>query len=305
MRGVRKTGGRSGGLTPMRLSPETRSLIASAMRRGINISKIAQVFGVSQKTVSHWAKRKRFSDKPRTAKRSKLTIEVELAILSMRTTFRWGCARIQQGLFCLPEYVKTALQNTVQEVKLSRSTINNVLKKHKLNGYLNEAKKWKFFRAKEPDELWQLDLKGPFTVQGKKYWWLVCIDDYSRFLLLAEQFEKVPGTKEIAQKLESIGRTPKNILTDNAKQFAKQWKRWCAENSTRALYAHPYYPQDKGKVERTIRNISEEFINLLTKFPHWLNGTIQEYKKWYNHSRFHRGIGTVPSALYKEVRNLT
>ena len=40
---------------------------------------------------------------------------------------------------------------------------------------------------KSPDELWQIDFKGPFSVGGKKYWFLVCIDDYSRFIVSAEQ----------------------------------------------------------------------------------------------------------------------
>jgi len=69
---------------------------------------------------------------------------------------------------------------------LSREAINNVLSKHGLNGY--PSKRWNFFRAKKPDELWQIDFKGPFTVHGKKYWFLICIDDYSRFLAIAEQF---------------------------------------------------------------------------------------------------------------------
>ena len=52
------------------------------------------------------------------------------------------------------------------------------------------------FRAKEPDELWQIDFKGPFSVGGKKYWFLVCIDDYSRFIVSAEQFDHEFTTAE-------------------------------------------------------------------------------------------------------------
>jgi hypothetical protein len=62
-------------------------------------------------------------------------------------------------------------------VKLSRETINNVLAKNKQNGYEHEFKRWEFFQSKEPDERWHIDFKGPLTVQGKKYWFLVCIDD--------------------------------------------------------------------------------------------------------------------------------
>jgi transposase len=64
------------------------------------------------------------------------------------------------------------------------------------------------------------------------------------------------------------------------------------------LFAHPYYPQDKGKVERAIRNVAEEFVYLLKKFPAWLRGKIKAYQRWFNTKRFHHGIDTVPMALY-------
>src|SRR3989339_13435 len=124
---------------PMRLSPEQRSLIAKARDRNIKISRIAEVFGISQTTVKKWSKRKRFTDNSRKSKESKVTLEVELAILSIRAFFEWGTARIQQGLINLPEYAKEALQNTVENVHLSRTAINAVLKKHKLNGYKNKT----------------------------------------------------------------------------------------------------------------------------------------------------------------------
>jgi len=64
------------------------------------------------------------------------------------------------------------------------------------------------------------------------------------------------------------------------------------------LHAHPYYPQDKGKVERTIRNVAEEFVYLLKKFPEWLDGKMDEYRRWFNNKRFHNGINDFPSKLY-------
>jgi len=226
--------------------------------------------------------------------------------MALRTTFRWGTARIQQGLLALPQFMRDALPNVVQGVHLSRVAINAVLRKHGANGYSREQKAWKFFRASRPDELWQLDLKGPYTVQGVRYWFLVCIDDYSRFLLLFEQFDHVPSTREIAGLLERLGRRPAGILTDNGGQFQEQWKGWCREQAVKALFAHPYYPQDKGKVERCIRNVSQEFIYLLRRFPGWVGGKLLEYQKWFNNQRYHRGIHGYPGEVYRcNVGNCT
>jgi hypothetical protein len=42
------------------------------------------------------------------------------------------------------------------------------------------------------------------------------------------------------------------------------------------------------------------------EFPEWLKGKLGEYKEWFNHSRFHRGIKAHPADLYKcNVRKLT
>lgn len=288
-----------GEVTHMRTTPEQRQLMADAVKRGKNINIVADVFGVCIKTVKRWCKGRRFKDKPRKPKESKITIKIELAILAMRTMFKWGTARIQQGLVNLPAYAKKALQNSVENVKLSRTAINDVLKKHKLNGYFNKSKTWKFFRAKKANELWQLDLKGPFRVEGRKYWFVICIDDYSRYLIIAEQLDHDPKIEEIESLIKPYIKKykPKSILTDN-KPFRKEWEQWCKANDVKALFAHPYYPQDKGKVERAIRNVSEEFIYLIKKFPDWINGFIKKYQKWYNEKRFHRGICSVPAELY-------
>ena len=69
-------------------------------------------------------------------------------------------------------------------------------------------------------------------------------------------------TNEITSVLQKLNIKPEKILTDNGGQFREQWRMWCKENELEAVFAHPYYPQDKGKVERTNRNIGEELISI-------------------------------------------
>ena len=243
----------------MRQSVEARRLIATAVDRVGNISLVARVFGVTRKTVYRWCKRrKRLKDRKGKPKKGRVTEDVELSILRLRLTFEWGTARIQQGLFSLPAFMREAFPELAQGVKLSRTTINNVLKKHRLNGYKREQKTWKFFRAKRQNELWQIDLKGGFILHGKKHRFLVVIDDYSRYLLLTHHFDHVPTTQEIFDLLLPLieRHRPKSILSDNGSQFRKTWERLCKQYGMEPLFAHPYYPQDKGKVERAIRNIN-------------------------------------------------
>ena len=288
----------------MRLTPDQRSLIARAIDNVGNKSLVAKVFGVTRKTADKWYKRRKHTkDRRRKKAESKVTLQVELFILALRTLFGWGTERIRKGLLSLPNFMLDTLKSLhveiIQEFSLSRTSINNVLIKHKLNGYKNEAKSWKFFRAEKADELWQLDIKGPVTLFGRKYYFVICLDDYSRYLILAEQFEHAPTVEEMTRLLDKIfkKRKPEKILTDN-NPFKENWDNWCKENGVESIHAHPYYPQDKGKVERNIRNIAEEFIYLLKKFPEWLNGKIKEFVSWFNTKRFHCGIKAIPTQLY-------
>jgi len=288
----------------MRLTPEKRGLIGEAIDRGVNKSLVAKVLGVTRKTIYKWDKRrKHLKDRKRKKKKSKITLKVELFILALRNTFEWGTERIKKGLSSLPKFMLDTLSKlnvkVVQGLDLSRTAINNVLKKHKINGYKNKTKSWKFFRAKKKNELWQLDIKGPFKVGGKKYYFIICIDDYSRYVLLAEQLDHCPTILEICSLLKPLVKKhkPKKILTDN-NPFKEEWDNWCKDNNIESLHAHPYYPQDKGKVERAIRNFAEEFVYLIKKFPEWLDGKIKEYQRWFNRKRFHRGINAIPCELY-------
>jgi len=286
----------------MRLNPLERKLMAKSVKQGNPINIVARVFGVSRTTVWYWSDEtlnSSFEDLPRNSK-SKISIEVEIAIMYMRLTFKWGTARIQQGLMNLPEFMLKEIEVRAQNFKLSRTSINNVLKKHRINGYQTEGKTWKFFRAKKQNELWQVDLKE-FKFEGKKYFIFVVVDDYSRFILLLSLFDHCPATSDLTSVLQKLNVKPEKILADNGGQFREQWKTWCIKNKIKPLFAHPYYPQDKGKVERTIRNLAEEFVNLLSKFKHWINGKLEEWRIWFNEKRFHRGIKDYPSNLYVKL----
>lgn len=135
------------------------------MLKGISVNIVADVFNISRTTVWRWCTRayhpgrESFKDRPKDGKSKKITCEVESSIIALSISFKWGTARIQQALLNLPEFMRKALNVCVQGVYLSRTTINNVLSKHNLNGYEGKHKAWEFFRAKKPDELWQLDIK--------------------------------------------------------------------------------------------------------------------------------------------------
>jgi hypothetical protein len=204
----------------VRLSPDIRGTFNKLVKKGLTVTRIAELFDTTRQTVHRWLNRAKhvgreyYKDRPKKPKESKVTMQVELSILKLRTTFKWGTAHIQQGLYNLPDFILKSVHG-VQGVKLSREIINNVLARNSQNGYLNEFKRWNFFRDSEPDELWQIDFRGPFSVGGKKFWFLVCIDDYSRFIVCADQFDHDLTTAETVAVLEKQRQLPKAILCDH------------------------------------------------------------------------------------------
>jgi hypothetical protein len=125
--------------------------MVKAVRNGMEKTDAAKAFGVSRGTVWKWCKRAKhrgresFRDLPRKPKKGKITRKVENAIVAIRSTFKWGTARIQQALFNLPKFMREKLTACVQRIHISRTAINGVLRRYGLNGYGREEKAWKFF----------------------------------------------------------------------------------------------------------------------------------------------------------------
>ena len=84
----------------VRLSPDIRGAFRVLAKKDLTVSSIAQMFNTTRQTVYRRLRRGKhrgsetFKDKPRQPKESKVTFEVELSVLKLRTTFKWGIARI-------------------------------------------------------------------------------------------------------------------------------------------------------------------------------------------------------------------
>lgn len=306
------------------VTPEIRELIVKARRNGKRVKDIAEMFDVNRKTVWKWCKRTMKVGRPVYRDRSrkpyrvhrKITPNVEEAILLLRDSFNWGTQRIMVALLSPPPYIRYFLETVIGEewrkIRLSRQSINNVLKRHKMNGspYKKTRKEWKFFRAECPNDMWQIDIKGPFLIDGKRMNALLILDDYSRFLVSVQLFKSIT-TDVVTQALDqsiSTYNSPRKILADNGPQFRATFEKWCTEPQRKidVVHAPPFYPQCKGKIERCIRNFNEEYIRLDMVFED-ISTFVGEYQEWYNTERYNSGIHDIPMNLYlsENVTDLT
>lgn len=289
-----------------------RKLLVAARRRGERVKDIARMFGVNRWTVWKWWKRTRrsggiscksLSRRPKTVYK-KVDRRIENQIVALRTSFKWGTGRIKQYLLSPPGYIKKFVKKVTERrfeaCLLSRQAINEVLKKHRMNGSPYRAvKDWKFFRARKPNEMWQIDLKGPCLIGDRRRHLLVVIDDHSRYLVLVEILERIKAEDVIAvlERVLKRRKLPKLILSDNGPQFKEEFAEWCRRRGIEVEHTPPHYPQSKGKVERCIRNINEEFLRL-NRFIEDVPSALKQFVRWHNNERFHTGIGAFPADVY-------
>ena len=154
-------------------------MIIESERSGKTISDICTAFGVSRQTWYKWKKRynvygidglKNQSKRPHNIKNVKVTKELEKIILELRLNNRFGPMRIR---FRLKRKYGVSW----------KKTIYNLLKRHNLNILSVKLKrKYRRFEMKHPNELVQMDTKGPFYLKGSqnKHYFIHVIDDCSR-----------------------------------------------------------------------------------------------------------------------------
>ena len=298
------------------LTPEIRKRIVKAYKKGYRIKDIAAIFDVSRWVVWKWRKRAHhpgrtnYRDRPRKPLKTypRVTQEIENAVVVLRDAFNWGTHRISLNLRSPPGYINHLLStitgSTWEPVNISRQTVNKILKKHRRNGspYKRNKKDWKYFRARKPNGLWQIDIKGPFLLDGKRLYALIIVDDHSRFIVYCGLYASIKKEEVITALEWAVKRYgyPTRLLCDNGSQFkSHDLKHWCKTNKVKYEPAPPNYPETKGKVERAIRNLKEKYLVLDKVFEN-VSLLLAEYIEWFNNVRYSLGIEGIPSSFYYE-----
>ena len=125
------------------------------------------------------------------------------------------------------------------------------------------------FQAQRPNELWCGDVcHGPFVphprVPGSRRGRLFSLlDDHSR-LILAGRWgpeENTRAGQDVLRAAVVHRGVPEALLVDNGAPFrAHQLARSCAVLGIRLVFAKPYAPETKGKLERFHRYLRERFL---------------------------------------------
>ena len=115
------------------------------------------------------------------------------------------------------------------------------------------------FQQRHRNQLWTSDIKyGPYLPIGrdgsKKQVYLVCfMDDATRAILHGSFYptlDQVIVEDCFRQAVQKFG-APTAVFFDNGKQYRTRWmSRACSKMGIRLLFARPYSPESKGKIEK-------------------------------------------------------
>lgn len=193
--------------------------------------------------------------------------------------------------------------------ELSRATFYRYLNKNpellELAGEGAKQNERRRFSYANVNDLWQSDVMyGPYVHDGNKRrqtYLIAFLDDASRMpTYSAFYYEQNFLSLRDALKEAVLRRgKPKMVYTDNGKIFrSQQFALICASFGCSVLYAKPFEPQGKGKVERMFRTVRERFLNKQGS-GHWksLDQLNKEYWRWlevdYLHKE-HTSLGRSP-----------
>lgn len=172
------------------------------------------------------------------------------------------------------------------------------------------------FQKRHRNQLWQSDLKyGPYLPIGlngamKQVYLVVMLDDATRYVLsafFAPTLDQSIVENCFRQSVQQYG-IPEAVYFDNGKQYRTKWMgRTCSKLGVRLLYAKPYMPESKGKVERFNRIVDSFLSEIALERPRTLEKLNKKFQVWLeecyqNKPHSALGVNISPRTAYHSDR---
>jgi transposase InsO family protein len=280
--------------------------VVAASRREKPLVALCAEFGISRPTGSLWVKRygeaglagiAERSRRPRTFPAQTPWAQEE-RVIALRLQYPdWGARKLEVVL-------------AREGVKLTRSTIHRILLRYDL---IRDADRHpqavKRFERDRPNELWQMDFKGP------KNWPhaigpLSVIDDHSRYLIALRATGKLDGglvREQLEQAFERCG-LPDAMLMDHGTPWWN-WQSfsgrthlslWMMRQGIRLCWSGIRHPQTQGKVERfhgSLQRALDRRGGVGAEPQAWLDS----YRSEYNQVRPHEALAMrTPASVWSK-----
>jgi transposase InsO family protein len=279
--------------------------VLAASRKRERFSELCREFGISRQTGYTWVKRYAAGGSSQVVDRSRrpahsparTAAAMEQAVVELRQQRPdWGAPKLQVLL--------AQQQGGVSPISVR--TVHRILERHDLIRDQDRHRPApKRFERSRPNELWQMDFKGPpgFN-RASPVGPLSILDDHSRYVLALTQLgsTRMAGVQSTLETTFQQCGLPEAMLVDHGTPWwnpASPWGLtevavWIMRQGVRLLYSGIRHPQTQGKIERMHgalqRAVRRRRADLLEQT--WLDLFRQEY----NHLRPHESLAMATPA---------
>lgn len=277
----------------------TRARSLRVWREGASIAEACTEGHCSRATLFRWRDRYEddglagLLDRPRPGDRSDLSPELEQAILLVRLLSYWNSRRI-------------AAEFGRRGIHVSHGQIDRLLARTGTNRTSEPRVRGPRYERSHPNELWHIDLKGPFHLPNptggrRSCHFVALVDDFSRYLLgihAVPSKEALPVLDALAEAVDLCG-VPLSLMTDNGTPFVtivrtmlSRFQRTLAELAVRHIRTQVDTPWTNGKIEAFWATLQAEVLDR----QHLVDLAAAEvavnaYATYYNYHRLHGSIG--------------
>jgi transposase InsO family protein len=279
--------------------------IALARSGNFKFKHLCQKFGISRTTGYKWFGRVRdmglpdaLKDHSRKPALSPAVThkDVEDAIINLRKTYPyWGARKLRVLLRERNFSLRTPCERT----------INRILKRnHLLVENSPQGKEFGRFEYEKPNQMWQMDYKGEFSVPPGVYCYpLTVLDDHSRYNLVLDAHLKISmdNVRFSLTKAFRLNGLPERMLLDHGAvwygtaDLKHHWTRlnvWLMRLGINLIYASYCHPQTLGKDERFHRTLKYDLLKRShIDSPDKIQGMFDSFRYEYNHIRPHDSLG--------------
>jgi transposase InsO family protein len=270
------------------------------------IGQVAAEFGVSRKTACKWLAiydadpAAPLVDRSRRPLHSPAQTDIccQQRVLQLRDRTNWG-----------PRKIHAVLRREGVSGVPSVRTLANILRRNGRIGCgasVPAPPSCQRFVRPAPNDLWQLDHKGPIHVARSKLIPFTVIDDHSRYLLAFEPLvdRTMARCWQVLWEIFAQAGMPQQILSDNAfgtmgpeQPIGLSWfdARLIRLGIT-PLHGRRYHPQTQGKVERLHASAVRELIYFNARRD-CAESFIRDCRRWrvlYNTQRPHEALDDQP-----------
>ena len=289
----------------MEVREQRVAFAVSALRGEKPLRELCAEFGISRPTGYLWLSRYRehgvegIAERSRRPRRSpsQTAWMAERRVVDLRLRYPdWGARKLQAVL-------------AEQGLRLTASTVHRILLRYDLvREQDRHAAATGRFERERPNELWQMDFKGPKHSHGG-VGPLSVLDDHSRYAIALEPVGSLRGelVREHLEGAFAACGLPEGMLMDHGTPWWSHYapngrthlSLWLMRQGIALHHGRVRHPQTQGKVERFHGSLARA-LELRGPGAEQQTEWLRSFRWEYNHLRPHEALGMkTPSSVWR------